>query len=144
MKFVIRLLALCSFCLTLFCPAVALAQSSVSVQTVANYEIEPDNSPENAESSIYGSISGQAYGAAKSTATIFQVTLNGPDNPRQIYATKGFGSARAFQFDQLPPGRYWLQVSSGAGTLIKAFPNQQEFYIEPGQQLVSNVEFRAR
>ncbi len=103
-----------------------------------------DYSTEPVAAAYYGSISGEAYGAARSTATIFQVTLNGPDDPRRFYAAKSFGAARAFRFEQLPPGKYWIRVTSGAGTMIQALPNDQELYVEPGKNYISNVEFRSR
>lgn len=145
MKFVIQLLAVCTFSFTFFQPVYTIAQQAIPVHTVANHGIEPDHSKDElAESSLTSSISGEAYGAAKSTATIFQVTLNGPDDPRRFYAAKSFGAARSFRFDRLSPGKYWIQVSSGAGTMIQALPNVKELVVEPGKNYISDVEFRAR
>lgn len=145
MKFVIQLSALCTFCFIFFPSQIALSQPTVPVHAVADHGIEPGYSGgELAEASLYGSIAGEAYGTAKSTATIFQVTLTGPDDPQRYFATKSFGPAKAFQFDRLPPGRYWLHVGTGAGTMIQALPNQQELYVEPGKNYISNVEFRSR
>lgn len=122
-----------------------MSQPAIPVHTVADHGIKPRLSGgELAEASLYGSIAGEAYGAAKSTAAIFQVTLTGPDDPQRYFATKHFGAAKAFRFDRLPPGRYWLHVGTGAGTMIEALPNDQELYVEPGKSYISNVEFRSR
>lgn len=145
MKFVIQSFALCTFFTLLLQPIKSFAQSPVLTQVVAHYETEPGNTDEElASSTMLGSISGEAFGAAKSTATIFQVTLYGPDDPKQYYATRSFGSAAEFHFDKLPSGMYWIQVSSGAGTIIKALPAQEQIFVEQGKNYISNVEFRAR
>ncbi|MEL6845241.1 MAG: hypothetical protein AAFP02_18705, partial [Bacteroidota bacterium] len=87
-----------------------------------------------------GQIVGKAMGMARSTASIFHLSLYGPDNPNQVQGTQTFSSEKTYEFSNLPDGTYWLIVDSKAMTGIEAFPAFQEIVIENGKSYVLDVE----
>ncbi|MEM6343558.1 MAG: hypothetical protein AAF927_06740 [Bacteroidota bacterium] len=87
-----------------------------------------------------GQILGKALGMAKSTASVFHLSLYGPDNPNQVQGTQTFSREKTYEFSNLPDGTYWLIVDSKAMTGIEAFPAYQEIVIKDGKSYVLDVE----
>ncbi len=87
-----------------------------------------------------GQILGKAMGMAKSTASVFHLSLYGPDNPNQVQGTKTFSREKTYEFTNLPDGTYWLIVDSKAMTGIEAFPAYQEIVIKDGKSYIQDVE----
>ncbi len=100
--------------------------------------VSPAASPQHNMGSIYG----KALGMAKSTSSIFHVSLYGPDNPNRVQGTQHFTTDRTYAFDKLADGTYWLIVDSKGMTGIQAFPNYQEIVIKEGIAYVQNVELK--
>ncbi|MFK7926407.1 MAG: hypothetical protein AB8H47_30950 [Bacteroidia bacterium] len=90
--------------------------------------------------SYRGQILGKALGMAKSTASVFHLSLYGPDNPNQVQGTKTFSIEKTYEFSNLPDGTYWLIIDSKAMTGIEAFPAYQEITIKDGISYVLDVE----
>ncbi len=98
--------------------------------------------PTNKSNKSLGMISGKAIGKAKSTASIFQVSLYGPDDNRHFVSTQSLGKDGGFSFDQLPDGEYWLFVEPRAGTIVQAFPSQIKITIREGKSTIHNIYLR--
>ncbi|MEL7340308.1 MAG: hypothetical protein AAGM67_07470 [Bacteroidota bacterium] len=105
----------------------------VSTENIASKSLE-------AARSHSGQIVGKAMGMARSTASIFHLSLYGPDNPNHVQGTQTFSSEKTYEFSNLPDGTYWLIVDSKAMTGIEAFPAFQEIVIENGKSYVLDVE----
>ncbi|MCI4667761.1 MAG: hypothetical protein MRZ79_06335 [Bacteroidia bacterium] len=93
-------------------------------------------------SSSRGTIKGEAVGKAKSTASIFQVSLYGPDNNHNFISTQSLGKDGGYNFDSLKDGEYWLYIESRGNTIIEAFPAVQKVMIQNGNASVINIELK--
>ncbi|MEO0473549.1 MAG: hypothetical protein AAF206_28310 [Bacteroidota bacterium] len=91
---------------------------------------------------VSGMIFGSAVGFAKSTASIFHLTLYGPNDMQKVVQTVAFNQDKSYRFEGLPDGKYWLFVDSRGSTGIQAFPSYEEIEIEDGVPKKLNVEFR--
>lgn len=97
---------------------------------------------EAAKTSSLGSISGEAMGMAKTTASIFHISLYGPNNPNLVQGMQYFSTDRTYSFDELEDGTYWLIIDSRASTGVQAFPDYQEIVIREGKAYHQNVELK--
>lgn len=94
------------------------------------------------ESSVLGSISGSVFGNAKSTASIFRISLYGPDNGNQYITTHHFSQGKEYRFEHLPDGTYIVMVEARGSTEIEANPSFAKVLIKNGEALTHNVELR--
>jgi hypothetical protein len=110
---------------------------------IFQYEKEIESVPEGEltanKNQATGSIYGVAEGMAKTTCSIFHLTLYGPDNPNRVLGTRYFSRDRTYEFEGLEDGTYWLIVDSKGSTGIQAFPAYQEIQIKDGQPYIQNV-----
>ncbi|MEZ4826405.1 MAG: hypothetical protein R3C61_08940 [Bacteroidia bacterium] len=95
-----------------------------------------------AESHQTGSISGSIFGKARSTASIFRISLYGPDNGNQYISTHHFSQGQEYRFENLPDGQYFVMVESRGSTEIEANPSFARVMIKNGEALTHNVELR--
>jgi hypothetical protein len=91
-----------------------------------------------------GSISGKVTGMARSTASLFHVSLyeQGPGSRRRLVQSQPLNHQRGYRFENLPDGEYWLYVGTQAPTLIEAYPATVRVRIKKGQTLSQDVELR--
>lgn len=89
-----------------------------------------------------GSISGEILGPAKSTASIFQILLYGPDNGNRLINRQALGRNKAFSFDGLPDGIYWMVVKARGVTRILPFPSEKKIIIQNGEAIQQDVELK--
>lgn len=89
-----------------------------------------------------GSIQGKAIGSGQSTASLFSVSLYGPDNPRKFVKNQPLGRYRNYRFEGLADGVYWLYVESRGHTSVQAFPSRIQVAVQNGQASIQNIEFR--
>ncbi|MEL6253389.1 MAG: hypothetical protein AAFR87_15365 [Bacteroidota bacterium] len=89
-----------------------------------------------------GSIYGEILGPAKSTASIFQILLYGPDNGNKLIMRKPLGRNKAFSFEGLPDGTYWMVVKARGVTRILPFPSEKKIIIRNGEAINQNVELK--
>lgn len=89
-----------------------------------------------------GSISGSVTGRARSTASIFQISLYGPDNGNRYVTTHFFSQDRNYKFENLPDGTYFVAVESKGSTAIMAYPDFAKITIENGKAIVQDVELK--
>lgn len=89
-----------------------------------------------------GMIYGKVFGLARSTASLFHVSLYGPDDPNLFVSSQSLGREKAYRFDQLPQGHYWLFVESKGPTVIRAYPAMSEIEVMGGEGKVMDVELR--
>ncbi|WNJ18064.1 carboxypeptidase-like regulatory domain-containing protein [Pontibacter sp. G13] len=96
----------------------------------------------NATTSQMGSISGKVVGQASSMASIFQISLYGPDNGRQLRTSQPLTTDKNYKFENLPDGTYWMLVESKGSTIIQAIPELTEIIILDGKATFQDVELR--
>lgn len=89
-----------------------------------------------------GSISGEILGPAKSTASIFQILLYGPDNGNRLLKRQALGRNKAFSFEGLPDGTYWMLVKARGVTRILPFPSEKKIIIRNGEAIHQDVELK--
>lgn len=89
-----------------------------------------------------GSISGEILGPAKSTASIFQILLYGPDNGNRLINRQALGRDKAFSFEGLPDGIYWMVVKARGATRILPFPSEKKIIIRNGEAVHQDVELK--
>lgn len=94
------------------------------------------------DESMTGSIYGNIMGPAKSTASIFQILLYGPDNGNQLIERKGLGRNKTFSFEGLPDGTYWMVVRPRGNTRVLPFPSEKKIIIRNGEAINQNVELK--
>lgn len=88
-----------------------------------------------------GAINGVVFGPAKSIASIFHVSLYGPDNGNKLVKSQHL-KTKSFSFDGLPDGKYWLMIDSKGHTGIQAFPRYKVITIQDGKEITQNVELK--
>ncbi|MDX2246684.1 MAG: hypothetical protein SF052_07915 [Bacteroidia bacterium] len=89
-----------------------------------------------------GAISGSVFGKAKSTASIFRISLYGPDNGNQYISTHNFSQGQEYRFENLPEGTYIVMVEARGSTEIEANPSFAKVIIKNGETFTHNVELR--
>jgi len=89
-----------------------------------------------------GSISGEILGPAKSTASIFQILLYGPDNGNNLINKQPLGRNKTFSFEGLPDGIYWMVVKPRGATRILPFPSEKKIIIKNGDTIHQDVELK--
>lgn len=89
-----------------------------------------------------GSISGEILGPAKSTASIFQILLYGPDNGNRLINRQALGRNKEFSFEGLPDGIYWMVVKARGATRILPFPSEKKIIIQNGEAIHQDVELK--
>jgi Mn-dependent DtxR family transcriptional regulator len=97
---------------------------------------------DNTNKKYSGSISGSVIGRARSTASIFQISLYGPDNGNRYVSTHFFSRDRTYKFENLPDGTYYVTVESKGSTAIVASPDFAKITVENGKAYVQDVELK--
>jgi WD40 repeat protein len=87
-------------------------------------------------------ISGKVFGSGVNSASIFSISLYGPDNKTIPRATKHFSNALNYEFSNLPNGRYWLTVDTKADTPIG--PHPPERLVQCAGTEIKNINFELR
>ena len=88
--------------------------------------------PTRASSHANGVIFGQATGPAKQAASIFDVSLYGPDSEEHLLAVQSLH--RGFQFDHLEDGLYYLHINPTNGSAVMVKSDLILIRIEKGRQ----------
>lgn len=91
---------------------------------------------------VTGTIFGEAFGDAKSTASIFQISLYGPDNTNRFITSINFDQDKTYAFEKLEDGVYWIAVESRGPSGVDAYPQAQRIKIENGVAIQVDVELR--
>ncbi|MEO0898328.1 MAG: hypothetical protein AAFY71_18085 [Bacteroidota bacterium] len=113
-----------------------------NVDGKALYAVYSKVTRQTASVSRKGKITGNVFGAAKSTASIFHVSLYGPDDSQRFISTQSLGKSEGFDFSQLEDGEYWMYVEPRGETIIRAFPSAQKVIIEKGEAKKILVELK--
>jgi hypothetical protein len=87
-----------------------------------------------------GSIHGQAIGPAQAMASLFQVSLYGPDEASRFHSTQSLHEG--FSFEHLRDGTYWLFVEPRGSTGVEATPDRNLLRIEQGRMIELPIELR--
>ncbi|GAB4421533.1 MAG: hypothetical protein OHK0039_36410 [Bacteroidia bacterium] len=89
---------------------------------------------------IYGSVIGEARG----TASLFNVSLYGPDNGYTLVQRLPLNKDKGYSFEGLADGTYWLFVESSTPSFnpVQAYPLQAHVTISQGTAIVQHVELR--
>lgn len=85
-------------------------------------------------------IEGHPTGPAQHVASIFQVSLYGPNEASRFHSTQSLHEG--FRFESLPAGTYWLFVEARGSTGVEVSPSRQLIQVKPGQTLTLPVELR--
>ncbi|MEL6676555.1 MAG: hypothetical protein AAFR61_30375 [Bacteroidota bacterium] len=84
-----------------------------------------------------GAIMGKATGPAKTTASVFHLSLYDADG--DMISTQAFGRDRTYRFSNLADGMYYIVVASRGMPHIQPFPSQKQLIIKDGQAVVQDV-----
>lgn len=87
-----------------------------------------------------GVIQGQATGPARSTASLFHVTLYGPSQPKRFVATQSLH--QGYRFEGLSEGIYWLAIEPRGETTIEPSTTWQLIRVEEGQPVSFDIPLR--
>ncbi|RMG74391.1 MAG: hypothetical protein D6722_02560 [Bacteroidetes bacterium] len=87
---------------------------------------------------VPGSIRGAVYGPARSTASLFHISLYAENDPKPMRSLP-LDRERGYRFQNLPDGTYWLEVSALASTAIRVSPAGQWVEVQQGQVAVQDL-----
>jgi hypothetical protein len=99
------------------------------------------DSPSQAASPVNaGVIFGEATGPAQHIASIFQISLYGPDEASRFHSTQPLH--QGYRFEHLPDGLYWLFIEARGTSAAQAEPSRKLIQMEAGQSIHHPVELR--
>jgi len=85
-------------------------------------------------------ISGKPIGPAQGTASLFQVSLYGPDDRERFVRTESLHNG--YRFEDLENGTYWIYIQSRGSTGVMVKPERQLITIQEGKPVQQNIELR--
>ena len=71
------------------------------------------------------SIAGGATGSRKDGASVYNISLYGPEDKTKLHTTKKFDSKYSYKFSGLPEGKYWIVLSTRADIMWGPQPSQR-------------------
>ena len=85
-----------------------------------------------------GSIHGEVRGRARSTASLFHVSLYG-EGGYQLIRSLPLDRDRGYRFEGLPDGAYWLEIETHGPTGVRVSPSGQWIEVRQGQAVEQHV-----
>ncbi|RMG29461.1 MAG: hypothetical protein D6730_03895 [Bacteroidetes bacterium] len=89
-----------------------------------------------------GIIVGEAQGPAKSLASLFQISLYGPDDKKAFVTTRPFDLKGQYEFENLTDGKYWIVLTNKSGTAVKVSPKKKVVEVKAGKILTQDFVFK--
>lgn len=85
-----------------------------------------------------GSIHGEVRGRARSTASLFHVSLYG-EGGYQLIRSLPLDKDRGYRFEGLTDGKYWLEIDARGPTGVRVSPRGQWLMVRQGQPVEQHV-----